>query len=678
MRLPGSFALILVALCLYLPFSGSYGLWDPWESNYAEVAREMLASGDLVSLSDHRSNDSPSHFWSKPPLLFWTIAAGMKLAGVQAEGGAADELVRSWRSEWAARLPGVAFALAALWAVWLLLDDLVGRRAAWLGALILACSSQWLLVGRQVMTDMPFVALMTIGLAFTARALLQPSQRVDALVPRRRLGPFSWPAVPAFYVVVSLLLFTVLSQLIVLTAQLKGALHFGEQELSGRELLSPAFVGLALSLVWAARARTLRRLYLFIAYICWGLATLAKGPAGLALPVLAVLAFVAVTGRWRRLGRLEPWRGLVLLTIAAAPWFVAMLVRHGHAFFDEFIGEHYVQRAAGRHGDRGTFEYYALWLVAGAFPWSGVALSSVLHGVRARGSDGERAPLSEFAMVWLIVQVTLLSVVTTKFHHYVLPVLPALAILGAIHLDALLDGDGLTRRLMLIVGVPVTLLTGIVLAARPARLLWLFNYDYVRRAEGLPWPNAADGRYNGAPALLAGTVALALALLALAVAPRWRRALPVAAIAVVPVLWVVYLADHLIPQLSPHWSQKGVIAQYYAKRASPDEPLISFALDWHGENFYTKNAIMAPWSAAERTVFLGQTASDDLKEYLSRHAGRRMFFLFERQRLAALLDVLPDAARASFRLDDESNNKLYLASAWIARPVAAAPASGAP
>ena len=41
---------ILFGLLLYIPFAGSYGLWDPWETHYAEVARQMTHRGDYISL----------------------------------------------------------------------------------------------------------------------------------------------------------------------------------------------------------------------------------------------------------------------------------------------------------------------------------------------------------------------------------------------------------------------------------------------------------------------------------------------------------------------------------------------------------------------------------------------------------------------------------------------------
>jgi len=41
---------ILFGLLLYLPFAGTYGLWDPWETHYGEVARQMVTRGDFISL----------------------------------------------------------------------------------------------------------------------------------------------------------------------------------------------------------------------------------------------------------------------------------------------------------------------------------------------------------------------------------------------------------------------------------------------------------------------------------------------------------------------------------------------------------------------------------------------------------------------------------------------------
>jgi hypothetical protein len=48
---------------------------------------------------------------------------------------------------------------------------------------------------------------------------------------------------------------------------------------------------------------------------------------------------------------------------------------------------------------------------------------------------------------------------------------------------------------------------------------------------------------------------------------------------------------------------------------------------------------------------------------VSRHRGRRTFFLFERYQQSRLEGVLPPESRASFRVVDVQNNKFSLAQA---------------
>ena len=71
-----------------------------------------------------------------------------------------------------------------------------------LATLILATSSQWALITRQAMTDMPFVSPMTIALCFAGLALIGPEEEREAELPR---GQFlvgrlkiSWPRSKAF------------------------------------------------------------------------------------------------------------------------------------------------------------------------------------------------------------------------------------------------------------------------------------------------------------------------------------------------------------------------------------------------------------------------------------------------------------------------------------------------
>src|SRR5579863_5874006 len=65
-------ALGLLALAAFFFHLGSYGLWEPDEARYAEIAREMLATGNFIV---PHLNYVP--YVEKPPLLYWLTALSM-------------------------------------------------------------------------------------------------------------------------------------------------------------------------------------------------------------------------------------------------------------------------------------------------------------------------------------------------------------------------------------------------------------------------------------------------------------------------------------------------------------------------------------------------------------------------------------------------------------------------
>ena len=72
---------LCLALIVGFSFQGSRGLFESTEGRYAECAREMMATGQwLVPQLDYRPH------WSKPPLTYWAIVAGMELLGQNAWG----------------------------------------------------------------------------------------------------------------------------------------------------------------------------------------------------------------------------------------------------------------------------------------------------------------------------------------------------------------------------------------------------------------------------------------------------------------------------------------------------------------------------------------------------------------------------------------------------------------
>lgn len=75
--LKNEYRIALVAAFLFIPFLGNVHLFDWDEINFAESAREMIASGNYFSVQINFTR-----FTEKPPLFFWMQVLSMKLFGV--------------------------------------------------------------------------------------------------------------------------------------------------------------------------------------------------------------------------------------------------------------------------------------------------------------------------------------------------------------------------------------------------------------------------------------------------------------------------------------------------------------------------------------------------------------------------------------------------------------------
>jgi 4-amino-4-deoxy-L-arabinose transferase-like glycosyltransferase len=140
--------LVLAALVVLFAGLGRADLFNPDEPREAEMAREMLVSGD--HLVPHLNGEP---YLEKPPLFYWGVVAAFRLSGGPGEAAARF-------------LP----ALAGLFTVLLtfrMARDLLGERAALPAAVILMTAFQFFWIGRRCLIDMPLtlaVLLVCFGL----------------------------------------------------------------------------------------------------------------------------------------------------------------------------------------------------------------------------------------------------------------------------------------------------------------------------------------------------------------------------------------------------------------------------------------------------------------------------------------------------------------------------------
>ena len=87
-------AVIVFGILFFIPFLGNVHLFDWDEINFAESAREMIESGNYLTV---QINFQP--FWEKPPLFIWLQVLSMKLFGI---------------NEFAARFPNAVCGIITL------------------------------------------------------------------------------------------------------------------------------------------------------------------------------------------------------------------------------------------------------------------------------------------------------------------------------------------------------------------------------------------------------------------------------------------------------------------------------------------------------------------------------------------------------------------------------------
>lgn len=663
------FWLVTAATWLLLPRLGSFGLTDPWETHYAEVAREMIARHDFIS--PWWAHDGL--FTSKPVLIFWMEAISMLALGAEVgpdrvlAGG--EHLAHP---EWAVRLPAFAFAVLGAYFLYKGVARTCGRRGGLLSGLALLASPGYALVAHQAITDMPLVGAMSAAMGLLLVAL---SAKDDETLTAAPLGfGVTAHAGRALALIFASLL---LPQLVyLLTRQLVtdgGGVHFvrdhfmlgspvnctlpGQPACTRGAIAHPMLSPTVNALMWVPllafvmmqlwNETKVTRLAAHAAFIFAALATMAKGPAGIAIPIGALVAYAVATRAFARSARLPWFTGAAILCALTLPWYLAVYARHGKPFIDELVFRHMLGRTLEHLHDTNDGEdtgmrYYVWQLGYALFPWSGLALAGFLGALR--GGAGARARTKVFLSLWALVSFGLVSAMHTRFHHYMLPAVPPLAALAGLFVDEILPRhkletvrDGSPGRARIFAPKVMALLGALFVTALIAKdfvsdtggrdvsgqahLMQLFTYRYDRA-----WPEG----------LHFGPVFVALAALSCAcfVGLCLARARRVAAVGLfgVALSFAAFAVDVYLPASAPHWGQRPLLDAFYTHRGATGPELVAYQMNWKGENFYTGNRV---------AIFVSSGAP--MKTYIEKRRARGegdLYFVTEHDRIGSLKSEL--------------------------------------
>jgi len=193
---------------------------------------------------------------------------------------------------------------------------------------------------------------------------------------------------------------------------------------------------------WYAWYESRKRVYLAAFYVFLGLATLAKGPVAPLLAVIVLVIFAGVKREWRTLFRTLWVPGIVLFLAVALPWYVAVQWRNPE-FFRVFILEHNLARfGQDVYHHRQPFWFFVPVLLLAAMPWTLWMVLAVVERARLAWSERKSAfSVAEdswqlFLLIWLLAPVVFFSLSQSKLPGYVLPSVPAGALLVLEYLAA--------------------------------------------------------------------------------------------------------------------------------------------------------------------------------------------------------------------------------------------------
>ena len=330
----------LVAACLFVA-----GVWfltldarhllPSDEGRYAEIAREMLVSGDWVTI---RYNGVK--YFEKPPFQMWLTTLSFQAFGVG-----------EWQARlWVALNGALGIAITAVAA-----RRWFGPGVALLAALILLAAPAWNLAGHFNSLDMGLSGALSCVLA----AVLIAQHPTTSPGTRRR---WMW-------------------------------------------------------LAWAAMAA----------------AVLTKGLIGVVLPGMVLVVYTAVTRHFAIWRRIHIVSGAIIALVLAVPWFVLVSLRNPEFAHFFFIHEHLQRYLTTVHHRDAAFWYFVPQLLIGFLPWLGLSLG-IAAVVRddARGAGFRPGVL---LAAWALTIFIFFSFSKSKLPGYIVPIYPALAILGAVALD---------------------------------------------------------------------------------------------------------------------------------------------------------------------------------------------------------------------------------------------------
>ncbi len=207
------------------------------------------------------------------------------------------------------------------------------------------------------------------------------------------------------------------------------------------DMLLSIFVTLGITSIWQF-ARTGRWLYIALFGVAIGLGVLSKGPVvllHLLFPVLLVRLWLPAADRVVKPAK---WigafiAGILLGAAIALSWAIPAAIAGGPEFTEKIFWGQTAGRVANAFDHQRPFWWYLPILPLFGLPW--LLHGGLWQGFKELKSTGTHRTLLRFLSCWLIPVFISFSLISGKQIHYLLPLIPGLALVFALALDQIRD-----------------------------------------------------------------------------------------------------------------------------------------------------------------------------------------------------------------------------------------------
>lgn len=355
---------------------GKTGLVDETEPLFAEAARQMVVTGDWIT--PYFNGDTR---FDKPPLIYWLMAIGYKLIGV---------------NELAARLPSALSAIALM---------ILGFYTLRYFGFVNIWEKKNLAIQQELGAENNYPQDNNVDTSITINRQLWLAAILGGIMIGFHPQTIAWGR-------------TGVSDMLLSGCMCSAMLAF--------------FIG------YAQESRSLQQRWYLAFYILSALAVLTKGPVGLVLPGVIIGSFLLYLGNWREVvGEMQIVRGIIIFLVIAVPWYILVILANGEAYIESFFGYHNIERFTSVVNNHSAPWYFYFFVVLLGFaPWS-IYLPMAIARIRFwKRSHWQRQPRSQqlglFAIFWFFGIFLFFTIAVTKLPSYVLPLMPAGAILVAL------------------------------------------------------------------------------------------------------------------------------------------------------------------------------------------------------------------------------------------------------